>query len=83
MGREDREYAFVSYSRHDRAFVDRLVDDLSAAGVMVWLDTAQFRPGSDWLDAVVQALDNATAMLFVGSAHSTPPPATQPALSSV
>lgn len=65
------DYVFVSYSRHDGAFVDRLSADLQRAGIQLWRDIEQIAAGSRWEQAIVEGLTNATALLFVSSRHST------------
>lgn len=37
--------AFISYSSKDRRFVRKLVGDLEAGGVVVWIDEEQITPG--------------------------------------
>src|SRR5690349_18442157 len=61
---------FVSYSRDDEAFVKRLVADLRAAGVDIWLDQYDISPGQRWDMAIERALDAATHVLFVMSKSS-------------
>jgi len=41
-------HAFISYVREDRERVDRLQATLERAGIRVWRDTADIRPGRDW-----------------------------------
>lgn len=63
-------YAFISYSRRDQDFVDRLSEDLQLAGVRVWRDTEQIQPGQQWQRAVEDALTNTFALLYVSSQQS-------------
>ncbi len=62
---------FVSYSRNDDAFVKRLVKDLRASGINVWLDQDNIAPGQRWDMAIERALDAASHILFVMSQAST------------
>ena len=39
---------FLSYSRKDLAFVERLAKDLKAAGLQVWYDLSGLRIGMHW-----------------------------------
>jgi TIR domain/Bacterial SH3 domain len=64
-------FIFVSYSRTDQAFVKRLVNDLRAHGVNVWLDQDSIAPGQRWDMAIERALEAATHILFVMSQSST------------
>jgi hypothetical protein len=58
-------HVFISYSRHDREFADRLVHDLSAAGVKTWRDIDNLVPGVAWEDEIRRAIDAAGAVLVV------------------
>jgi hypothetical protein len=62
--------AFVSYSRVDLAFVRHLVQDLKVAGVSVWLDKVDIRPGKEWDRAIEEALLGSPRMLLVLSPTS-------------
>ncbi|HVO41862.1 MAG TPA: toll/interleukin-1 receptor domain-containing protein [Aggregatilineales bacterium] len=61
---------FVSYSRHDKDFVVRLVHDLRAREIDVWLDVQDIAPGQRWDKAIENALDRATHVIFVMSKTS-------------
>jgi hypothetical protein len=59
---------FVSYSRHDRRahpIVDRLLTDLRAAGISLWLVPDDVPPGVDWQYAKPDGLAASDAMLFL------------------
>ncbi len=67
----DGDYLFVSYFRRDSAaFVERLVSDLRAAGISVWLDMAEIRPGTSWVEAITDAIGGAKVFLCVISDSS-------------
>lgn len=55
---------FVSYSRKDRDFVHRLVGDLEAAGVSVFLDQT-IQPGDSWAASLSKAIESARYLLVV------------------
>lgn len=65
-----KQYVFISYSREDRAFVDRLSKDLRLGGIKTWQDTTEIAPGENWREAIEQSLRQASAMLYVASARS-------------
>ncbi len=63
-------YVYISYSRHDREFSDRLSGDLSDAGFSLWRDIEQIQPGQDWKKALEGGLREAGALLYLSSSHS-------------
>jgi hypothetical protein len=69
-----RGYVYVSYSREDGNFVDRLSKDLRAAGIEVWRDIEQISPGADWREALRKGIEGAEHYLYVASAHSIASP---------
>lgn len=63
-------YLFVSYSRWDRRsspLVDRLLHDLRAEGVNLWLAPDNVPAGQDWQDAIPDAIAGASGQLFIFS----------------
>ena len=52
----------MSYAREDAAFVDNVVRDLRQAGVDVWRDVEQLKPGDRWRDALEDALEASRAL---------------------
>jgi hypothetical protein len=57
-------HAFISYAREDSHRVDQLQQVLEAAGIPVWRDTADLRPGEDWRAKIRHAItDNALVFL--------------------
>ncbi len=65
---------FLSYSRKDREFVDRLARDLKTAGTDVWMDQSGIQAGRAWDDAVQGALDSASRVIVILSEHSVASP---------
>jgi hypothetical protein len=55
---------FVSYARKDRAFAERLVNDLKGAGAEVWWDVSGIDEG-DFLDKINEALRQCQWLVFV------------------
>ena len=53
---------FISYSRHDREFVSRLVRDLERAGLTVFFDQ-RIAPGESWVQALSKAIESARYVL--------------------
>ena len=54
---------FLSYSRADRAFAERLLDDLEQAGHPCWLDTTDIPGGEVWIKAITEGLERAYAVV--------------------
>ncbi len=47
---------FISYSRKDSAFVDRLEADLRAYGFDTWVDRQHLEGGADWARVIEQRI---------------------------
>lgn len=62
---------YISYSRQDMEFVDRLAADLRTRGIDAWVDRARLEGGTDWASATQIAIDQATVILVVVSKSST------------
>jgi pSer/pThr/pTyr-binding forkhead associated (FHA) protein len=60
---------FVSYSHHDREFVDRLVGDLRRKGVSVWLDE-RLLAGKEWELQIQSAIEATDAFVLIMSSTS-------------
>lgn len=63
---------FISYSRSDARFVDRLDAGLKALGFTTWVDRGKLEGGQNWEREVQSAIDRSRAMIVVLS-----PPAAQ------
>ena len=63
---------FVSYSRKDAEFVDRLDRDLTTLGHEVWVDRSDIVGGGEdrWRRSIVNAIRDSEAMLLVVSPNS-------------
>ena len=61
---------FISYSRMDKIFVERLISDLRMAGISVWIDVEQIKAGSNWVNAIERGLEQSSVLLYVSSKHS-------------
>ncbi len=64
-----KKRVFISYSRDDRAFVEKLVDSLRENGLEVWLDV-HLRSGEDWDDALESQIIGTDHMIIVLSETS-------------
>ncbi len=61
---------FISYSRKDIEFVDRLANDLTNAGFEVWYDLSGLEAGSQWGNEIQKAIDTSQYFLVVLSQNS-------------
>ena len=59
------ETVFVSYSRRDQDFVDRLVADLRGHGAKIWLDRESIYAGDNWQEAIESGLAQASTLLYI------------------
>jgi hypothetical protein len=68
-------HVFISYVHKDARRVDELEDKLKAAGLEVWRDKAEIRPGQDWQQEIKRAIsENALAFLACFSSNSMSEP---------
>lgn len=59
-------HLFISYSRKDIVFVNRLREDLKAQGVPYWIDKEGLSPGTpNWEWAIRQAIRDSSAILWI------------------
>lgn len=64
---------FLSYARADQSIALRFADDLTAAGVSVWVDQYDIRPSQHWdraVETAVRGCDGMVVMLSPSSAAS-------------
>jgi len=59
----DGPYIFVSYSHEDDAVVFQEIRWLQDQGINVWYDEG-IRPGSEWTEALAQAIKNCSQLLY-------------------
>ena len=62
---------FISYSRQDREFAERLSTELQAAGIRTWTDTQNIQPGANWQQEIENGLLQADALLYVASGQAS------------
>ncbi len=61
---------FISYSRHDGDAAQRLAGALHAAGIDVWLDRNELKPGDAWAQSILQGIQNCSLFIPVVSANT-------------
>lgn len=67
-------HVFLSYSREDYFYAELARVKLEEAGISVWMDQGQLRPGSDWQHGIDQGISESFAVLLVLSANSANSP---------
>jgi WD40 repeat protein len=65
---------FISYSRADLAFGERLDDALRAAGRSTWIDRRVIEPTEEWLAAIYAGIDQSDNFLLIVTPHSIASP---------
>ncbi|MBC8098779.1 MAG: toll/interleukin-1 receptor domain-containing protein, partial [Armatimonadetes bacterium] len=65
---------FISYSRKDQEFAQRLATSLAQLGFDIWMDTEDIAVGSKWSAAIQHGLDHSALMILVLSAASMESP---------
>lgn len=61
---------FISYSRRNTNFAERLARDLSDAGVEVWIDFRQIHAGERWKDEIRRGVERSEVIVIVLSPDS-------------
>src|SRR5215211_7684757 len=61
---------FISYSRAQTPFVDRLADQLEAVGFSLWLDYHNLIPARPWFPQIEAGIDGAEVVLLIVSKES-------------
>jgi hypothetical protein len=65
---------FISYSRVDSDFVDRLEADLRSRGFDTWVDRRRLEGGQDWASEIEHAIDRSDLMLVALSPEAEASP---------
>ena len=60
-----KPYIFISHSSKDNNAVAELVDDLQAAGLIVWVDFDKIENGQHWLERIQIAMDDCAVVVVV------------------
>lgn len=61
---------FISYSRKDKPFVEKLVKALQSHGKEIWIDWQDIPFASDWWEEICRGIEGAQAGIFVISPDS-------------
>src|ERR1700723_1611982 len=66
---------FVSYASHDAAVANSVVEALERQGIRCWMAPRDVKPGAQYADAIVRAINEAKSLVLVlsqsavGSSH--------------
>jgi hypothetical protein len=63
---DERSYVFISYSRHDEDYVNRLVAHLAEHGISSWIDKGTDY-GNRWVEALRDRVDRCAALIVIMS----------------
>jgi len=69
-GRTSMSHIFISYSRKDLPFAQRIVDALASQGLDTWIDWKSIPKGEDWEQEIYRGIEEADAFLFMISPDS-------------
>jgi hypothetical protein len=61
---------FISYSTQDKAAADAICHGLETNGVRCWIAPRDVMPGSDWQQAILDAIAASKAVVLVFTAHT-------------
>src|SRR3954447_7317726 len=65
---------FISYSSRDKPVGDAACATLEAAGIRCWIAPRDIRPGTEWSEAIIDAIAASRAMVLVFSANANASP---------
>lgn len=65
---------FLSHSHVDKVFADAICHRLEAADIRCWVAPRDIRPGDDWAEAIIDAMDRAQMLVLVFSASANNSP---------
>jgi tetratricopeptide (TPR) repeat protein len=65
---------FISYSAKDKTTADAICASLEANGIRAWIAPRDVMPGSEWGEAIIEAIEQTQIMVLVFSASSNTSP---------
>ena len=77
LSSKEKLKVFLSYSRKDLAFVDRLQAALERKGIEVFVDREDIEKGEDWWNRIQQLIIDSDTILFILSPNSVGSPICQ------
>lgn len=61
---------FISYSTIDKAAANAACATFEAAGIRCWIAPRDIKAGTEWAEAIIDAIDGATVMVLIFSSNS-------------
>lgn len=61
---------FISYAHQDKATADAVCTTLEERGIRCWIAPRDIRPGVDWGESIVAAIERCAVMVLVFSGHA-------------
>ena len=61
---------FISYSHEDQTTANAMLATLESHGIRCWIDYRDALPGMDYEEAIIDAIDEAKALVLIFSSHS-------------
>jgi Tfp pilus assembly protein PilF len=61
---------FISYAHQDRTVANAVCATLEAHGIRCWIAPRDIMPGSDWGEAIIDAIQGAKALVLIFSSNS-------------
>ena len=70
MAEREAPQVFITYSRKDKDFTQRLAESLKNSGVNVWIDFERMTVSEGWMDEIVQGIQSSDGYIFILSPDS-------------
>lgn len=70
MTKNTKPHVFISYSRKDTNFVNKLEQALRAEGILTWRDIHSIAGGAKWFRRIKQGLEASYAMIYVDTENA-------------
>lgn len=74
MHRSHEPLVYLAYAAADKVWAAQFSTALRDAGVKLWFDAAEIRPGDEWKDATERALRDSDILVFVLTPNSVDNP---------
>ena len=56
---------FISYSTKNKSVADAVVSDLESHGIKCWYAPRNIMPGTEWVTAITEALNNSKILVLI------------------